>query len=222
MRPSADGRDTRNARGRATVRSIEREAVRLAQLHGSAALTVDQICEAVGITQRSFFNHFDTKDDALLGWELPRLSEQRTREYLADPQVGILSGALGLVELPSELTEDPDLVHARFRLIADSPWLIERQIGRLRPLAADVAEIVELKLRSVAGPDADAQQLRSAAATITAMAASLTIRPPLGEPEIGMAGVGVAPVENAGTPLPDPAAASSGLEQLRWIWDRLI
>jgi AcrR family transcriptional regulator len=218
MRPSADGRDTRNARGRATVRSIEREAVRLAQEHGAAALTVDQICGAVGITQRSFFNHFDTKDDALLGWELPRLSEARTRAYLADPNIGILSGALGLVELPSELTENPELVQARFRVLAGSPWLIERQVGRMRPLAAEVAGVVELKLRSVAGPDVDAQQLTSAAATITAIAASLTIRPPMGPPASGMTEV----PERPEMQLPNPSAATSGLEDLRWIWDRLI
>ena len=98
MRPTTDGSDTRNARGRATVRSTEREAVRLALEHGAAALTVDQICEAVGISQRAFFNHFDTKDDALLGWELPRLNEQRVRKYLAEPAVGVLSGAVTLVD----------------------------------------------------------------------------------------------------------------------------
>ncbi len=219
MRPSADGRDTRNARGRATVRSIEREAVRLAQSHGAAALTVDQICEAVGITQRTFFNHFDTKDDALLGWELPRLSEQRVREYLADPDVGILSGALGLVELPSELAEEPQLVQARFRVLADSPGLAERQAARLRPLAMKVGEVVTLKLRSIADADIDARTIGSAASTITAMAASLTLRPAIAPPEPLPGGAGPAELP---TSMPDPAAATSGLEDLRWIWDRLI
>jgi AcrR family transcriptional regulator len=222
MRPSAGGRDTRNARGRATVRSIEREAVRLALEHGAAALTVDQICEAVGITQRSFFNHFDTKDDALLGWELPRLSEQRIREYLADARVGILSGALGLVELPSELAENPELVVARFRVLADSPWLAERQAARLRPLAVEVARVVELKLRSVAGSAMDDEKLRSAAATITAMAASLTLRPPIGPEQFTMPAPGAGDDGRPDLPMPNPAAAASGLDELRWIWDRLI
>lgn len=219
MRSSADGRDTRNARGRATVRSIEREAVRLAQIHGAAALTVDQICKAVGITQRSFFNHFDTKDDALLGWELPRLSELRVREYLADPNVGILSGALGLVELPSELAEEPELVLARLRVLADSPGLAERQAARLRPLAMKVGEVVNLKLRSIAAADMDASMIAAAASTITAMAASLTLRPTISPPAPLSDGAGRTEVPAS---IPDPAAASSGLEDLRWIWDRLI
>lgn len=207
MRPSADGRDTRNARGRATIRAIEHEAVRLALENGAAALTVDQICDAVGISQRTFFNHFDAKDDALLGWDLPQLSEQRTREYLADSSVGVLSGAMGLVDLPAELTEDPDLAHARFRVLTQSPALAERQGARLRPLAAEVAEIVRLKLTSIAGPDIGEERLQTAAALITQMAASLTLRPVLESPPQG-----------AGA-LPDP---SSGLEELRWVWERLI
>src|SRR4051812_45996541 len=134
MRPATDGSDTRNARGRATIRSIEREAVRLALEHGAAALTVDQICAAVGISQRTFFNHFDTKDDALLGWELPHLNERRVREYLADPKAGVLTGAIGLVDLPTELIDEPELARTRFRVLALSPALAERQGTRLRPL----------------------------------------------------------------------------------------
>jgi AcrR family transcriptional regulator len=198
------------------VRSIEREAVRLAQEHGPAALTVDQICAAVGITQRSFFNHFDTKDDALLGWDLPRLSEQRVREYLADPTVGVLTGALGLVEAPAELTEDPELARARLRVLSGAPWLAVRQAARIVPLAGQVQEVVERKLRSIARPELDEVAIRESATTITAIAASLTLRLPLRADPLA------APGSPAGMPLPDPVAAASGLDGLRWIWDRLI
>lgn len=201
------------------MRSIEREAVRLAHEHGAAALTVDQICEAVGITQRSFFNHFDTKDDALLGWELPRINQQRVREYLADQAVGVLTGALGLVEAPAELRDDPALASARLRLLSDSPWLAARQAARIVPLAGQVEGVVEQKLRSLAGPDRDDVAIRSSAATITAIAASLTLRPTLTPT---MPSDGDAPGGPEGMPLPNPVAAASGLDGLRWIWDRLI
>ncbi len=207
MRPTLDGRDTRNARGRATVRAIEREAVRLALENGAAALTVDQICEAVGISQRSFFNHFDAKEDALLGWELPRISEERTRAYLADPGVGILTGAMSLVELPREFLDDPELAFSRFRLLSTSPSLSQRQAARLRPLAQAVGEIVLLKLQAIGGPDADPAILRASAATITIMAASLVARPSLD-------------LERPRVPQPERVAGA--LDDLRWVWDRLI
>ncbi len=198
------------------MRSIEREAVRLAQEHGPAALTVDQICAAVGITQRSFFNHFDTKDDALLGWDLPRLSERRVREYLADPTVGVLTGALGLVEAPAELIDDRELAYARLRVLATAPWLAARQAARILPLAGQVQEVVERKLRSIAQSELDDAAIRESAATVTAIAASLTLR--LTRTPDPLA----APGDPAGMPLPDPVAAASGLDGLRWIWDRLI
>jgi len=181
--------------------------VRLALENGAAALTVDQICAAVGISQRTFFNHFDTKDDALLGWDLPQLNEQRTREYLADPAVGVLSGAIGLVDLPAELVDDPELAQARFRVLTQSPALAERQGARLHPLAMEVAGIVHLKLRSIASDEISEERLRSAASLVTQMAASLTLRPAL-EPPIA-----------SPTAAPDPLG---GLEDLRWVWSRLI
>src|SRR3954464_6718048 len=100
-------RDNRNARGVATARALERAAVRLASETGPESVTVDQICAAVGVTQRTFFNHFDTKEDALLGLDLPRIDEQRARESLADPAVGILTGSLSLVQPPQEMLDDP-------------------------------------------------------------------------------------------------------------------
>jgi AcrR family transcriptional regulator len=220
VRPTADGRDTRNVRGRATVRSIEREAVRLALEHGPAALTVDQICEAVGISQRNFFNHFDTKDDALLGWDLPHLSEEACRQYLDDPTVGVLSGALTLVELPTELMDDLELVQARFRVMAAAPWLIARQTARMLPVVGLVTEVVASKLRSIASADISDERIASAAALITSMAAALTLRPPSpGDPALRPE---LMPPAAALPPMPDPAAALSGLEGMRWIWDRLI
>ena len=207
MRPSADGRDTRTARGRATVRAIEQQSVRLALEHGAAALTVDQICAAVGITQRSFFNHFDTKEDALLGWDLPRLSEQRAAEYLADPAVGILSGAMSLVDLPASFLDDPELMRDRFIVLSGSPALAQRQAVRMLGVARAVADVVLVKLQSIAAPDADPHQLQAAAHSITAMAAGLNLR---GSEPFG------------GPPAFPPPGGGTALDELRWVWDRLI
>ncbi|WP_395639167.1 TetR/AcrR family transcriptional regulator [Pseudolysinimonas sp.] len=199
-------RDNRNARGLATARALERAAVLLADRDGVDAVTVDRICAAVGVTQRTFFNHFDTKEDALLGLDLPRVDEARAREYLADPGVGVLSGALALVEPPPELTRDPEAAHARFAIISASPDLMRRQASRFLAVAHEVEQLVALKLRGISPDEVDDEVIQSSARTITAMAAALMIQP-----------------GRDGSPaLPSPAALSERLRALEWIWPRLL
>jgi AcrR family transcriptional regulator len=38
--------------------------------HGIAGFTIEQLCESVGVSRRTFFNHFASKEDAVLGIEL--------------------------------------------------------------------------------------------------------------------------------------------------------
>jgi AcrR family transcriptional regulator len=206
MNTSVQGRDNRNARGLATARAIERNAVELAALHGADSVTVNEICAAVGVSQRTFFNHFDTKEDALLGLELPRINEQRAREYLANPDIGLLTGALGLIDLPTEHHDDPALAVARFRVLAASPALARRQAERMTPLTGEVENVVHLKLQGMS-TGMRPSQLRSAARTITSIAASLLIQ--LGD-DI-----------TAGRP-PTATGPAARLRNLGAIWSRML
>ncbi|WP_208096689.1 TetR/AcrR family transcriptional regulator [Paenarthrobacter sp. MSM-2-10-13] len=189
-----------NARGRATARSIEAAAVRLASEKGVAALTVLQICAEAGVAQRTFFNHFETKEDALLGKDLPQIHEQRTRKYLSSQEIGVLSGALELVELPEDGESSPELLRARLSLLSQSPALAERQASRLMPLADEVRTIIRLKLETL-DPKRSPGELDASAGLITQMASSLMLsraRPTEGN------------------------SAPASLRDLTWIWDRLL
>jgi len=206
MKVSAQGRENRNARGLATARAIEREAVHLAALHGVDGITVDQICAAVGVSQRTFFHHFDTKEDALLGLDLPRLDETKARAYLSDPGVGILTGAVGLVELPAEHLDAPQTMLKRLAVLSSSPALAQRQMARMLPIAIEVEKIVLLKLSNVA-PDIDDDTAARAATTITRLAASMMIP---------------APAQLAAGTIPAASSAADSLRELEWIWARLL
>ncbi|NUU10926.1 TetR family transcriptional regulator [Curtobacterium flaccumfaciens pv. flaccumfaciens] len=46
------------------------EARRATVEHGLHGFTIEQLCETVGVSRRTFFNHFGSKDDAVLGIEL--------------------------------------------------------------------------------------------------------------------------------------------------------
>ena len=198
----------RNARGLATARRIEAAAVRLAAADGLDGLTVDAVCAEAGISQRTFFHHFPTKEDALLGLDLPVLDEERVRAYLSDPSIGVLSGAVGLVRLPAP-TEDPSVLVARLRLVASSPALFRRQSERLLPLLAEVRGLVLTRLRAASeGAETDPATLELQAELVTTIGAAL------------MQAVGVRAVEAGAHPT--PAAPEEMVDVLRPIWARLL
>ncbi|WP_307860908.1 TetR/AcrR family transcriptional regulator [Curtobacterium flaccumfaciens] len=57
-------------RTRALRRRMIVEARRATVEHGLSGFTIEQLCEIVGVSRRTFFNHFASKDDAVLGIEL--------------------------------------------------------------------------------------------------------------------------------------------------------
>lgn len=162
----------RNARGLATARRIEAAAVRLATRDGLDGLTVDAVCAEVGVSQRTFFHHFPTKEDALLGLDLPSVNQQRAREYLTDPTVPVLAGALRLIDLPEGHRDAPDLLAQQLRLLATSPALQARQGQRFAPIMAEMRELIALKLRTTA-PEQDDALVAMRAAAVTAVGAAL-------------------------------------------------
>ena len=66
---------TTTERTRALRRRMIVEARRATIEHGLHGFTIEQLCETVGVSRRTFFNHFASKDDAVLGIEQGALEE---------------------------------------------------------------------------------------------------------------------------------------------------
>jgi len=62
-------------RTRALRRRTIVEARRATIEHGLHGFTIEQLCETVGVSRRTFFNHFASKDDAVLGIEQGAMAE---------------------------------------------------------------------------------------------------------------------------------------------------
>jgi len=67
-------------RTRALRRRMVVEARRATVEHGLHGFTIEQLCETVGVSRRTFFNHFASKDDAVLGIELDA-NDEMLRAY---------------------------------------------------------------------------------------------------------------------------------------------
>ena len=74
------GRSLRKERTRTAL--IER-AQTLTMEHGLNGFTVEELCEQVGVSRRTFFNYFPTKEDAVVGGRNPVFSEEQEATFLA-------------------------------------------------------------------------------------------------------------------------------------------
>ncbi|WP_432108006.1 TetR/AcrR family transcriptional regulator [Streptomyces sp. AA1529] len=112
----ADARGLRERKKLETRSALRAAAVRMYLERGPAAVTVQDICEAAGVSQRTFFNYFETKDDAVFDWDR-RLAGQLVELLTARPA-----------------SEPPlEAVHRTLRtavpaLVADAGWRDRRRL----------------------------------------------------------------------------------------------
>ena len=79
---------------------------RLVAEHGLDAVTVEAICEEAGVSARTFFNDFESKDDAVLGHTPWPLDTAATEEFASGGPTGHLLADLQTL-VSSVLTDAP-------------------------------------------------------------------------------------------------------------------
>lgn len=159
-----------NARGRATIAAIESAALALTDSRDVEQITVADICEQAAVTERVFFNHFPTKEDAFLGLEIPTLDEDWAREYIDDQTIPLLTGATRLVRLTSPM--DFRMLERRRELLARNAGLLARAHERLAPVRAACVDVVRRAVQR-RRPRLSAANTGSVARVIVAAAAEM-------------------------------------------------
>ncbi len=87
---SSDGVGLRERKKRARADAIVDAAQRLVLGRGLDAVTVEEIAEESGISPRTFFNYFESKDDAVLGQGAFELSAEVREDFAAGGPTGRL------------------------------------------------------------------------------------------------------------------------------------
>ncbi|WP_345800481.1 helix-turn-helix domain-containing protein [Microbacterium sp. AZCO] len=128
-----------NARGRRTIAAIERAALDAAEALPWERVTVAEICRRAGVSERVFFNHFPTREDAFLGVDQPTVDEEEAERYVADADIPLLTGAARLVRLPQV---DEEMRRRRSALTAAHGELLARAYGALVPVRERCRAIV--------------------------------------------------------------------------------
>jgi AcrR family transcriptional regulator len=119
------------ARRRRLVRAdIERVAMRMFLDRGFEAVSVDDIAEAVGMSSRTFFRYYDTKDEILRGYQRG-LTDALVSAFAAQPDVMPAVAALWAAYVATSHVAAPERerVRALGRLLASAPAVHARAVG---------------------------------------------------------------------------------------------
>ncbi|AIV32381.1 TetR/AcrR family transcriptional regulator [Streptomyces sp. CCM_MD2014] len=147
---SAAGGGLRERKKRATRAALAEAAVRLAAEHGAEKVTVEAISAAAGVSVRTFFNYFDSRDDAFVVVDADAGARMR-RAVLDAPAV--LSPLEALREAMAAELAEAEQQHELWRLHAKvlhaSPHLLARGVGAHMAAEADLADAIAERLRGV-------------------------------------------------------------------------
>lgn len=140
----------RDRRRSQTRRDIHVAALRLAQEHGFDKITVDMISAAAGVSPRTFFNYFPSKEAAVLSTppaELPpALAEEFAAKGDAHPREVLADLTRLLVRDLADNAPQRAEMHATFALTRSHPALLAALLARFDGFQRSVAEAVARRL----------------------------------------------------------------------------
>jgi len=156
-----------------TRRALTVAAVRLAEDLGPDRVTVEAIAEAAGVSPRTFFNYFPSKEDAIVG-----VSPSETIELLDDlvarPEDEAPFDALRAMALAAaaRLEAKADDLMAIHRLAQAHPPLAMRRAARFSEVERALAEVIAA--RTGLDVDRDPYPTLAASTALSAIRVALT------------------------------------------------
>ena len=137
-----------------TRQALAAAALELAEALGPDGVTVEAIAEAAGVSPRTFFNYFATKEDAVVGMS-PAHSSALLADLVARPAGEAPLEALRATALAAaaRLEAGADDWMRRRALFHRHPTLAGRQAARLAEVERGMVE--EIARRTGLDPDAD-------------------------------------------------------------------
>jgi AcrR family transcriptional regulator len=139
-----DGEPGLRARKRAaSTAAIQRAALELVLEHGYENVTVDMICEAGMISQRTFFNYFGSKEGVFLGGTPPQPTDEQIAAFVQAAGNDVVADLVRLIAaVVAGFEPDADLVRARRRVIQSTPELMNGQLARIGEIEDALTRIV--------------------------------------------------------------------------------
>ena len=167
-------------RKQATASRLSAVSRRLTADRGLSGFTIEEVCEEVGVSRRTFFNYFPSKEEAVLGVDESQELLVFTERFLAQGTRGWSSVVDDLVALISEYAIDAGLdadEHLELiRAVDREPRLLARFIGMGRERETQLLELVALR-EGVATSDVRARAAVDVVSTLLRSSAERLLQP---------------------------------------------
>lgn len=164
----------RDRKKRATREALRSSALALVAERGFDHVTIEDISEAVDVSTRTFFNYFQSKEDAIVGSDPERVEELRAAlaaRPANEAPLDMLRAVIG--ELTTPLMERHEEWALRSRVLRETPALLPLQLASFAAYERVLAEAVAK--RTGADPDRDVYPGLTAAAAMAAFRAAVTV-----------------------------------------------
>ncbi|WP_258534942.1 TetR/AcrR family transcriptional regulator [Streptomyces sp. PT12] len=120
----------RERKKRATKAALSEAALRLAADHGVEHVTVEAISHAVGVSPRTFFNYFDSRDDAFTMIDAEIAQRVRDAVEAAPPALSALDAVIeALADELAHVGARQDVWALRAEVLNRAPHLLARSLG---------------------------------------------------------------------------------------------
>jgi AcrR family transcriptional regulator len=132
-----------------TRHRLEEAAVGLALRDGLDKVTIDAISERADVSPRTFFNYFDSKEDAILGVRPPDDTDEVLSAHLARYDgAGLIESLVGLlVTVMGPMIADSAFRETRMQVVRQNPHLLDglmtRMAGITEQLTAAVRQLAQ-------------------------------------------------------------------------------
>src|SRR5690554_5231153 len=128
--PQSEG--LRERKRREARAATQRAAIELCLEHGYDAVTVDMICDTAGISARTFYNYFGSREGAVVGDSKPMPQAHHLAAFLAAPDCSDVEAfAVMMARVWAESELDRELFLLRRRLLDATPELMALNMARV-------------------------------------------------------------------------------------------
>lgn len=131
-----------------TTRNIEEAATRLVDEKGLSNVTVEEICGVVGISRRTFFNYFDSKDEAVFGTALVTPDPAIRERFLTEETDNLIKFALELIAEMHRKQGAGDDITARRKRLLQQPEAAAIAVSHHRTRVLSLIDTVEARLEA--------------------------------------------------------------------------